>query len=453
MLYLLQVTSYTAAMLLVYLLFIRNRPVYQFSRFYLIICGVLPLIIPLIRFPERVVVPVAVPVQATESVIATKEIIITGVRHIDVVDNSLPIFWLIYGAVGCIIAGLHIYRLYGLARLIRKSAKRNCGYYTVIESSGYGPGSFGRCIFFPGTEINETILAHEQAHVRLHHTLDNLFLSFLQAATWPNIFIIWIRKEIKEVHEFQADSFVNADDNEYAGLLLSSVFNTNSFPEMHTFFGHTIKRRLRMLRKRTISTLRKAYIGSVAGIFAVILILVIVAIQGCKRDNAEDKLVSAKVPVSDAWSHTGMTLVDAVIDSGYGQKILISADDLYVKMDSSKGAYPYMIRKTPENELIIATSMCEFLKLADIESRDLIPNMLMFNEKLNELVGKYDVLKGALLEAEKQDSDHEKIKEMQVQRKSAREFLINEFEAYEKELGAKIIKMRQERGRAIIFAP
>ena len=51
MIYLAEVILYTGAMILVYLLFLRNRPLYLPGRVYLLLCSLLPLLLPLVSVP------------------------------------------------------------------------------------------------------------------------------------------------------------------------------------------------------------------------------------------------------------------------------------------------------------------------------------------------------------------------------------------------------------------
>lgn len=254
MLYLEQVILYTAAMLLIYVLFLRNRPLFGFARFYLMLSAILPLVIPLVHLPSFVQQRVqAIPaLQVTLPEVAIKAAGITQ----DI--GSISMLWLIYGLMAMLFILWQIWGVYRLWHAVRIPGKQKGDRYTLITSSGYGPGSFGRYIFFPNDEVNKVILAHEQAHIALYHTLDIIFLNLLQAIVWPNVFLIWIKKEIRQVHEFQADAYVNADNEDYIELLLCSAFNVSSIPIMHSFIIHPIKRRIMMLQKNGRASLLKA---------------------------------------------------------------------------------------------------------------------------------------------------------------------------------------------------
>ncbi len=286
MLYLIEVILYTATMLLVYALFLRNKPVYQLSRYYMLACTVLPLMLPLLRLPSAAQERMQ---SITTFQFTLPEIIIGGdpVKYFGNHPTNLPLIfipYLRYCLIAAIVLTFFLWKLIRIRQIIRKGKSEHVGSYVLIRDSGYGPGSFGKYILFPGREVNETILKHEQAHIQLHHTRDIIFLNLLQAILWPNLFLIWIKKEIKQVHEFQADAHVNANKQEYAQLILSSIFNTPCLPEMHSFIIHPIKRRIMMLQKNGKASPVKA----VAQVAASLLLFFTVAavIQSCEKKDA-----------------------------------------------------------------------------------------------------------------------------------------------------------------------
>ena len=248
--YLIQVYIYTAALLLVYMLLLRNRPLYAFSRFYLLAAAVLPFLIPFISLPATVTAPF----QKAALLQFTLPEITIGANPS---PGFLNILWPIYAAITILVLAYHGWGIYRLWQLIRAHKKEQHEGYILIKDSGYGPGSIGNYILFPDSEINDAILAHEKAHIQLHHTYDILFLNLLQAFAWPMLLLSWIKKELKELHEFQADAMANTDKNAYAQLLVSSVLNTNSLPIMHSFIIHPLKRRIMMLQKSSSPARRR----------------------------------------------------------------------------------------------------------------------------------------------------------------------------------------------------
>jgi TonB family protein len=62
--------------------------------------------------------------------------------------------------------------------------------------------------------------------------------------------LVWIiGKELRAVHEFQADAVAGSNKAQYETTLLNELFHTKQFSLSHTFFHHPIKRRIMMLQK------------------------------------------------------------------------------------------------------------------------------------------------------------------------------------------------------------
>jgi len=331
MLYLTQVILYTAAMLLIYLLLLRNSPLYRFSRIYLLACATMPLFIPFIKLPQVVGLRLQ---QVALFQIDLPAITISAAHQVSGISNAIPAIWLGYAVIAVLFMIWYLWHLFRLWIIIRNNKKVKKGTYTLVTSSGHGPGSFGRFVFFPEDEVNETILAHEQAHIRLHHTLDIIFLNGIQALLWPNIFLVWIRKEIKEVHEFQADAAVHVDKEDYARLLLSSIFNTHTAPVMHLFIIHPIKRRIMMLQKNGKASLLKTSL-MVCSAF-IFFLFIATSIQSCGKKT-------------DGAAITSKTSNDENIDSRVKHALLNPPPNLTTDnyTPDNNGIYAY-VHKMPE---------------------------------------------------------------------------------------------------------
>jgi TonB family protein len=234
-------------MLLAYMLLLRSRPMYRFNRVYLLAATILPFVLPFVQLPLTVQDKMpSIPVLQFR----LPEVRVGAGTSTDPRGLSLvSILWLGYGLVCIAIVMYHIWGLLRLRRVVRGNEQKDQDGYVLMTGTGYGPGSFGRYIFFPAAEVNEAILAHERAHIVLHHTRDILFLNFFQAFAWPSLLLGRIKKELKELHEFQADAMANEDRHSYAELLLSSALGIRALPEMHLFIIHPLKRRIMMLQK------------------------------------------------------------------------------------------------------------------------------------------------------------------------------------------------------------
>lgn len=283
MLYILQVIVYTGLMLCIYLLLLRNKPMHKFNRAYLLASSVVPLILPLLKLPEAYR-----PQQNTETLFTgVLQEVIVGVPEPD--SNFVMPTWLVVAAALylAVIVAFAVLKLWAYAKMrsvINKSVREDKNGYILLKQTGHGPGSWGRYIFLPEGDVDSTIIRHEQVHIALHHSRDIIFMNIVQAVMWPNIFLHLLKKELIQVHEFQADAAVNIEAEDYSALLLSSVFNTDKLQLAHSFINHPIKRRIMMLHKK--STSGKAR-GIIASVLAAGLLAGIVTLQSCEQKQEQ----------------------------------------------------------------------------------------------------------------------------------------------------------------------
>jgi hypothetical protein len=88
--------------------------------------------------------------------------------------------------------------------------------------------------------------------VRQRHTLDLLFFEIAGALFWFNPFMAYLKKALREVHEYLADAGVAGKGDiqkAYAHLLLKLVVQPRLVPLTNGISGKQIGRRIRMLTK------------------------------------------------------------------------------------------------------------------------------------------------------------------------------------------------------------
>lgn len=280
--YLIQVIVYTGAMLLLYHLLLRDKPLHRFNRLYLLSAVILPTILPLLKLPR----PLRPHQEGTPLVTMLEEVTIGAGDNAGAVPWWLLLIPLAYACVTLVVLCLKLVAYSGMRRVIRRSNAERRDGYTLLKHTGFGPGSWGQYIFLPGGDVDETIIRHERAHIQLRHSSDIIFISLVQALLWPNLFLHFIRKELVQVHEFQADAAVGLNGEEYTRLLLSSVFGTCTLPFTHSFIIHPIKRRIMMLHNNRKNG---KFRGVLASILALSLLAGIVTMQSCEREKQQIK--------------------------------------------------------------------------------------------------------------------------------------------------------------------
>lgn len=281
--YFIEVIMYTATMMAIYGLLLRNRPFFALSRIYLLSAAVLPFVFPLLSLP----VAIQQKVPAGPAFNITLPVITIGNSSSSAkAGGEVNLVLYIYAGI-CLVS--LIWNFAGLLRIrniIAGSNTKKEDGYTLLLSTGYGPGSFGRYIFFPGNEVDPVVLAHERAHISRWHSVDIMLLSLLQSLFWPDFFLFWIKRELREVHEFEADAIAAGSTRQYAHTLLAAAFQVDTIDLMHSFINQSIKRRIMMLSKKDgKASPLKAVVMVCCSLFAVVAVGL--CMQGCTKKIVE----------------------------------------------------------------------------------------------------------------------------------------------------------------------
>ena len=87
----------------------------------------------------------------------------------------------------------------------------NQGNTIVLQTGQVSPFCFFHYIVMSVNDYDhyrQFILTHEQEHIRLHHYVDLLVLAVATAVQWFNPFVWILGKELKAIHEYEADEAV-----------------------------------------------------------------------------------------------------------------------------------------------------------------------------------------------------------------------------------------------------
>jgi beta-lactamase regulating signal transducer with metallopeptidase domain len=170
-------------------------------------------------------------------------------------------------ATGLILSGLYIlYQLFSVLILVYSGVRNVKERNLVKHHSVKHPFSFGKWVFLPlkkeySSETFNTIIEHEQAHLKQQHSIDVLFFSIFKALTWYNPFVYFFNKSIKYNHECLADKAVlkSQAPNLYAEELLNVAFNTEQFSMAHSFaLNSNILNRIKVMKKKTTNLFKTA---------------------------------------------------------------------------------------------------------------------------------------------------------------------------------------------------
>ena len=102
-------------------------------------------------------------------------------------------------------------------------------------------------------KTNPSVMQHERAHIRLHHSWDNLFVSFVEVLQWFNPCIWMLDSSLREVHEYEADAEVLTQGvtlQNYQSLLIRKAIGTSSYDFANGFNHSLLKKRIKMMMKK-----------------------------------------------------------------------------------------------------------------------------------------------------------------------------------------------------------
>ncbi|MBO4549289.1 MAG: M56 family metallopeptidase, partial [Bacteroidaceae bacterium] len=133
--------------------------------------------------------------------------------------------------------------------------KDELGNTIVIHGGDFAPYSFLHYIFISASDyehLRRPILTHEQAHIRLRHTYDLLLLEVVKAIQWFNPFVYLLGRDLKAIHEYEADNAVlnfGIDAKTYQLLLVTKAVGSRLQTVCNNLSHHSLKKRIKMMHK------------------------------------------------------------------------------------------------------------------------------------------------------------------------------------------------------------
>ena len=257
--FLLAFTAIASLLFGYYLLFLRKEQQFQLNRFFLLAILPLSFFLPGIEWKLEV--------NQAEEIAPIWE---TTLNSIEITAERVEEVWVfpfeeafkgVYMGMVVLLSLLLIFRLYKISHLIFSSPikEKKEGFTLLITKSQRSISSFGPYIFWNkdlpfDSEEEESILLHELCHVRQYHSLDVLFMELWKILCWFHPLVYLIHRELKIVHEYQADRAASqqGDQHSYIQLLLSQSLG-QKLQLSHSFFQHRPKNRIMMILRKSNS--------------------------------------------------------------------------------------------------------------------------------------------------------------------------------------------------------
>ena len=251
-----------------YVLMLRRESFFRFNRLVLLCILLLSLVLPLCNVPgmslDRQPVVQAAQVQMLELGIPVHVLPEVQVVAEAQATNNLFTFSLFHLLTFIYIIGmvaLLVMRLWQVGRLqigLRRGAlwqQEEQGVHIYCHSDDVAPFSWMRSIVISRQDWEEAgreIVLHETGHIRAFHSWDIVLLTLVQMLQWWNPLVYMLGISLRDVHEYEADSYVlghGVSAQGYQLLLIRKAVGSGSYTFANSFNHSLTKKRIAMMKK------------------------------------------------------------------------------------------------------------------------------------------------------------------------------------------------------------
>lgn len=254
--YLLQSSTCLIILYGIYHFVLAEMTFFGHNRVYLLGAIILSLLLPAIA-PYIVMSEEQLPVVHWSYIAAEMENVY--VRY-DAGYNYETMLWTGLKAVYCIgVLVVLVRMIFGLHRIYHyyctgdRDVKN--GFNIITTDAVHLPFSFFKTVYIsrhiPLSDNVQTILDHEEIHIKHWHTVDILFAEAIQAFFWFNPVMILYKRALRQAHEYLADDIICSKNSvsSYTELLLSKSQTGMELALTNQFFHSQIKKRIQMMTK------------------------------------------------------------------------------------------------------------------------------------------------------------------------------------------------------------
>ncbi len=244
-----------AVFYLFFKLLLSRETFHRFNRFVVLAGMLLAFVLPLCVvtvYRELPVLPaVAVPQDGAPGIVVPEE----------AAFDWRPLLGALF-MVGAVVMLLHTLRsVVGVARAVRSGRRERLDDGTVLvrmPAGSVAPFSWWCYIVVSEDDMSANgreILCHERAHLRLRHSADLLIADLAGCLQWFNPAMWLLRRELRAIHEYEADRAViasGADARDYQLLLIRKAVGGRWYSVANSFNHSKLKNRITMmLRKKS----------------------------------------------------------------------------------------------------------------------------------------------------------------------------------------------------------
>ncbi|MBW6479452.1 MAG: TonB family protein [Bacteroidales bacterium] len=280
-----------------YLLFSRSRRL-VFNRSYLLFSFILSLVLAI---PAGIEIPLVGAGASDTSIFLLPEVIVVAGSGVPAATHwfsslfATLSWWQIFAGVFTLLLLMVLAaRLLKLLNIVKSHTIENHDDVQIVWlKKPHSPFSFFRWVFIPsevkGTPHFDKILCHERAHHKLNHSWDVVFMELMRLVFWFHPFYYLLRKELQNIHEFEADSQVLRSFSrvDYQKSLMEFAMGLSYIPVTNPFNISIIHKRFIMMNTTSRQSLKRLLIK----LFVLLPVVgVVFFIQSCdfQQQSAEE---------------------------------------------------------------------------------------------------------------------------------------------------------------------
>lgn len=168
----------------------------------------------------------------------------------------LPMACVVYLAGVIALSAKTLIAYFRLRHLIRSGRRiEQKAFHLVLVEEELAPFSWMRYIVISEKDYRDNpkeILTHERAHIRHHHSWDLILADVFIAWQWFNPAAWLLKREMRAVHEYEADDAVlsaGIEARSYQMLLIKKAVGSSRYTLANSFNHSTLKKRITMMLK------------------------------------------------------------------------------------------------------------------------------------------------------------------------------------------------------------
>lgn len=229
------------------------------------------------------------------------------------------------------------------------------GYWLVVVPDRIASFCWNRYVVISEEDfwMHPSVLVHEEAHQRKHHSWDLILFSVVAILHWFNPLVWMVKKELQLIHEYEADNEVlrqGIDASEYQLLLIQKAVGPKLYSMANSFNQHKLKNRITMMHQEKSNSW---------GRLKWLMVVPVVAGAMFAFAQPEDmgNLASYKVYFQEAVRKQNLSMVETgnvhSFNVSYDNRIFFKNEEIASRKDIKRALAPILekIRTSSEKEM------------------------------------------------------------------------------------------------------